>query len=167
MSEFFGHVADAALPVAIGLLVLTAAARGGLWAQLEGDERRLAQQYLEPLATWCLIASGTYAFAICAAGDAAVLPLAAAIALAGAAIVLRSDETAAVTANEPKPAAEQKREPKPDVRRSPAPETLGPETGGRRAFPESVPTHGRTPEPTASLWDEPIENAKRTGLWAR
>jgi hypothetical protein len=144
MSEFFCHVADAALPVAIGLLVLTAAARGVLWAQLEGDERRLAQQYLEPLATWCLIASGTYAFAICAAGDAAVLPLAAAIALAGAAFVLRSDEPAAVTGDEPKPAAEQQREPTPDV-----------------------PTHGRTPEPTApSLWDDANE-APRTGLWAR
>jgi xylulokinase len=30
----------------------------------------------------------------------------------------------------------------PDVRRSPSPETLGPETGGRRAFPETVPGHG-------------------------
>jgi peptidoglycan/LPS O-acetylase OafA/YrhL len=139
MSEFFGHVADAALPVAIGLLVLTAAARGVLWAQLEGDERRYAQQYLEPLAIWCLIASGTYAFAICASGEAGVLPLGAAIAMAVAAILLRSDETAA----EPTPAAEQQREPKPDV-----------------------PTHGQTPEPTASLWDEP-QNGQRTGLWAR
>jgi hypothetical protein len=156
MSEFFGHIADAALPVAIGLLVLTAAARGVLWAKLEGDERRYAQQYLEPLATWCLIASAAYAFAICASGEAGVLSLAAAIALGVAAIVLRS-ETAAVTADEPKP----------DVRRSPVPETHGPETGGRRAFPEPVPTHGRTPEPTASLWDEPTENGKRTGLWAR
>jgi hypothetical protein len=174
MSEFFGHVADAALPVAIGLLVLTAAARGVLWAQLEGDERRLARQYLEPLATWCLIASGTYAFAICASGEAGVLPLGAAIAMAVAAILLRSDETAAEPKpaaeqqREPKAAAEQRREPKPDVRRSPVPETLGPETGGRRAFPEPVPTHGQTPEPTASasLWDEP-QNGQRTGLWAR
>jgi xylulokinase len=31
----------------------------------------------------------------------------------------------------------------PDVPRSPPPETLGPETGGRRAFPEAVPGHGR------------------------
>jgi hypothetical protein len=153
MSAFFGHVADAALPVAIGLLALTAVARGVLWAQLEGDERRYAKQYLEPLATWCLIASGTYAFAICASGDAKVLPLGAAIALAVAAILLRSDETAAVKADEPKP----------DVRRSPVPETLGPETGGRRAVPEPVPTHGHTPE---SLWDEPTERP-RTGLWAR
>jgi hypothetical protein len=143
MSEFFGHVADAALPVAIGLLVLTAAARGVLWAQLEGDERRLARQYLEPLATWCLIASGSYAFAICASGDAGVLPLGAAIAMAVAAILLRSDETAAATTHEPKPAAEQQREPIPDA-----------------------PTHGHTPEPTASLWDEP-QNGQRTGLWAR
>jgi peptidoglycan/LPS O-acetylase OafA/YrhL len=157
MSDFFGHVAGAALPVAVTLLVLTAIARGVLWAGIEGDEQRYARQYLGALATWCLIAAGTYAFAICAAGQAAPLPLVAAIALAVAAIVLRSDETAAVTTDEPKP----------DVRRSPAPETLGPETGGRRAFPETVPTHGRRPEPTASLWDEPTENAKPTGLWAR
>jgi hypothetical protein len=166
MSDFFGHVASAALPVAIGLLVLTAAARGVLWAQLEGDERRLAQQYLEPLATWCLIAAGTYAFAICASGDAGVLPLAAAIALAVAAILLRSDQTAAVTADEPKRDVERQPRPKPDVRPSPVPETLGPETGGRRAFPEPVPAHGRTPAPASSLWvDE--ESAPRTGLWSR
>ncbi len=91
MSEFFGHVASAALPVAITLLVLTAAARGVLWAQLEGDERRLARQYLEPLATWCLIAAGTYAFAICASGKAGMLPLGAALPLAVAAVLLRSD----------------------------------------------------------------------------
>jgi hypothetical protein len=162
MSDFFGHVAGAALPVAVTLLVLTAIARGVLWAGIKGDEQRYARQYLGALATWCLIAAGTYTFAICAAGEAAPLPLVAAIALAVAAIVLRSDETAAVTTDEPKPAA-----PKPDVRRSPAPETLGPETGGRRAFPEPVPAHVRTPEPTASLWDEPTERAKPTGLWAR
>jgi xylulokinase len=34
--------------------------------------------------------------------------------------------------------------PTSDVRRSPPPETLGPETGGRRAFPEAVPRHGRS-----------------------
>jgi hypothetical protein len=145
MSEFFGHVADAALPVAVALLVLTAVARCVLWARIEGDEQRIASQHLDALAIWCLIATGTYAFAICAAGEAAPLPLGAAIALAVAAIVLRSNETAAVTADEPKPAAKQPHEPKPDV-----------------------PTHGRTPAPAAhSLWDEPTENAKRTGLWAR
>jgi hypothetical protein len=163
MSAFFGHVADAALPVAVALLVLTAVARGVLWARIEGDEQRIARQHLEPLATWCLIASGIYVFAICAAGEAGVLPIVAAIALAAAAIAMRHDqtETAAVKADEPEP----------DVRRSPAPETLGPETGGRRAFP--VPTHGRTPAPTPtptpsrSLWDEPTGDTKRPGLWAR
>jgi hypothetical protein len=159
MSDFFDHVAGAALPVAVGLLVLAGVARAVLWAQLEGEERRLAQQYLEPLATWCLMATGTYAFAICADGDAAVLPLGAAMVTGGAAMLLRRDETetAAVTGDEPKP----------DVRRSPVPEALGTETGGRRAFQEPVPTHGRTPEPTApSLWDDANE-APRTGLWAR
>jgi hypothetical protein len=144
MSEFFDHVAGAALPVAVTLLVLAGVARAVLWSQLDGEERRLAQQYVEPLATWCLIATGAYAFAICVSGEAGVLPLGAAIALAGAAIVLRTNETAAVTAGAPKPTAEEPREPT-----------------------AHVPTHGRTPEPSASLWDEPSENAKRTGLWAR
>ena len=159
MSDFFGHVAGAALPVAITLLVLTAAARAMLSAKLEGDEGRIARQHLEPLSTWCLIAAGTYALAIGAAGKAAVLPLAAAIAMAVAAVLLRSEDRP----------SEERVEPEPDVRRSPAPETLGPETGGRRAFPEAVPTHGRTPEPTQpahSLWvDE--ESGPRQGLWAR
>jgi hypothetical protein len=157
MSAFFGHVADAALPVAVALLVLTAVARGVLWSRIEGDEQRIARQHLEPLATWCLIATGTYAVATVIAGDAGVLPIAAAIALAVAAIALRNIEPAAVKGGEPNP----------DVRRSPAPEPLGPETGGRRAPAEPVPTHGRTPAPAGSLWDEPTENAKRTGLWAR
>jgi xylulokinase len=42
----------------------------------------------------------------------------------------------------------------PDVHRSPPPETLGPETGGRRAFPEEVPGHGRpTPQVIAGTPD--------------
>jgi hypothetical protein len=155
MSDFFGHVAGAALPVAVALLVLTAIARGVLWAGIEGDEQRLARQHLDALAIWCLIATGTYAFATCAAGDAAVLPLSAAIALGVAAMALRSDGTAAVTADEPKA----------DVRRSPGPETLGPETPGRSAFPEPVPTHSRRPAET-SLWDD-ADQPQRTGLWAR
>jgi hypothetical protein len=153
MSEFFGHVADAALLVAVALLVLTAVARGVLWSGIEGDERRIARQHLEPLATWCLIATGAYALATVLAGNAGVLPIAAAIALAVAAIALRNIEPAAVTTNEPTAAAPKAAAPMSDIRRSPA--------------PESVPPHGRTPVPSASLWDEPNENAKRTGLWAR
>ena len=161
MSELFGHVASAALPVAITLLVLTAAARGALWAQLEGDEERIARQYLAPLATWCLIAAGTYAFAICASGEAGVLPL-------GAALAARAWPPCFCGAE-----GEPGDEPEVDVRRSPAPETLGPETGGRRAFPEPVPAHVRTPEPTTpaakpapSLWND-ADETPRTGLWAR
>jgi hypothetical protein len=121
-----------------------------LWAQLEGEERRLAQQYLGPLATWCLIAAGTYAFAVCASGEAGVLPLGAALLLAVAAVLLRSD--AAPEVAQPRPGAAQPRpgaaqpEPKADVRRSPEPPA---------------------PAPTApSLWNEP-ENAPSKGLWAR
>jgi xylulokinase len=44
----------------------------------------------------------------------------------------------------------------PDVPRSPSPETLGPETGGRRAFPETVPGHGRPgPETTPVIAGTP------------
>jgi hypothetical protein len=139
MSEFFGHVAGAALPVAITLLVLTAVARAVLWAQLEGDERRLAHQYLGPLASWCLIAAGTYAFAVCASGDAGILPLGAALTLAVAAVLLRSE--AGPQAAQPEPKADM-----PAHVRTPEPPA---------------------PEPTApSLWNEP-ENAPSKGLWAR
>jgi hypothetical protein len=144
------HVANAALPVAVALLVLTAIARAVLWARIEGEEQRIAAKHLEALSTWCLIATGTYALAIAAAGKAGVLPLGAAVVMAAAAVLLRTEETTD--------------EPERDVRRSPSPETLGPDTGGRRAFPETVPVHGQTPR---SLWDEPSADAKRTGLWSR
>ena len=78
MSDFFADVASAALPVAIALLVLTAIARGVLWSGIEGDEQRLARQYLEPTRDLVPDRLRTYAFAICASGEAGVLSLAAA-----------------------------------------------------------------------------------------
>ena len=71
MSEALHHVTRAALPVAIALLSFTLAARAVLWAQLDhAPARRIASQYLEPLSTWCLIATGVYTLALGLRGDA-------------------------------------------------------------------------------------------------
>jgi xanthine/uracil permease len=87
MSGFLGHVADAALPVAIGLLLLATAAHGMLLAH--GDHSG-ARRYLEPLSTWCLVALATHTLALIAAGRAGVFSLVVALALGVAAALLRS-----------------------------------------------------------------------------
>ena len=89
MSAFFDAVAVAALPVAVGLLLLAAAARVVLWAPV-GDVpvRRAARQHLGPLCTWSLAAFVVYAIALTAAGSASVLSLAVALVLAATAVVL-------------------------------------------------------------------------------
>jgi hypothetical protein len=99
MSSFLGHVANAALPVAVGLLVLAAAAQGMLLAQ---REHAGARRYLEPLSTWCLIALGTHALALIAAGRAGVFSLSVVLALAAGALLLRSAaETSEPAGDEP------------------------------------------------------------------
>ena len=63
--------ARAALPVAVALLVFAAFARGVLWAQIDDPAaERIAREYAEPLATWCLIALAAHVLALTAAGDA-------------------------------------------------------------------------------------------------
>jgi hypothetical protein len=92
MSAFMHDVAQAALPVAIALLVFATTARAALWAQIEDAAvQRIARQYLEPLATWCLVAVATYALAVLAAGDISVVSLAFPVVVGAAAVVLRSD----------------------------------------------------------------------------
>lgn len=97
MSAFLSHVAGAALPVAIGLLVLTAAARASLWAEMD---HTLARRYLEPLSTWCLIAVATHTIALGAAGDARlgtlVFPLGLGIAAAALRPAGEADEASAI-----------------------------------------------------------------------
>jgi hypothetical protein len=139
------HVANAALPVAVALLVLTAIARGVLWSGIQGEEQRIAAKHLEALGAWCLVATGTYAVATIAAGQLSVVGIGAAIVMAVAALLLRTEEP---TANEPV-----QQEPERAVRRS----------------PEPVPTHVQTPAPKPkSLWEEPsAESTPRPGLWAR
>ena len=70
MSGFLGHVADASLPVAIGLLLLATAAHGTLLAH---RDHAGARRYLEPLSTWCLVALATHTLALIAAGRPGVL----------------------------------------------------------------------------------------------
>src|SRR5215210_4911502 len=91
MSAFLADVARASLPVAIVLLVLAAAARGVVWAELDHAEaRRVARRYLEPLATWCLVAVGVHVLALGAAGDADLLSLVLPLGAGAAAVALRS-----------------------------------------------------------------------------
>jgi hypothetical protein len=95
MSAFFGHVAGAALPVAVVLLIAAATARAALWAPLDDAQaRRIAQQYLEPLSTWSLVAVATYAVGSFAAGTAGLAALGLTLLLGSAAVLLRHDEDA-------------------------------------------------------------------------
>jgi hypothetical protein len=106
MSEALHHVTRAALPVAILLLSFAFAARALLWAEIDHTPaRRIAQQYLVPLSTWCLIATGVYTLALGLRGDAELIAFVVPVAIGVAAAVLRpaperspdepEDETAA------------------------------------------------------------------------
>jgi peptidoglycan/LPS O-acetylase OafA/YrhL len=108
MTTFFDHVASASLPVAIGLLILAAATKAALWANV-GDERvqRVAAQYLEPLATWSVIAALVNAVALGGSGALSFGGLAVAVAIAFAGMMLRpGTEQAPEPVPEPEPAAE-------------------------------------------------------------
>lgn len=95
MSAFFDHAAGAALPVAVVLLILAASARAALWAPADDERtRRIAQQYLNPLSTWCLVALGVDAVALGASGRAGVLSLAVPLVLAAGATIVRLDAEA-------------------------------------------------------------------------
>lgn len=90
MSTFFHDIAQAALPVAIALLVLAAAARAVPVARIDDARvQRLAGRYLEPLSTWCLIALGVYTLALGAAGQSSLLAFVPPVALGVAAALLR------------------------------------------------------------------------------
>ncbi len=101
MTNFLSAVADASLPVAVGLLILAAAARGVKWL-VPDDPRmeRLAQQYLEPLSTWCLIALAVHTFALVAAGRTDVIGVALPIVLGVVAVFLREDSPEAELVDE-------------------------------------------------------------------
>ena len=107
MSGFFMDAAHASLPVAIGLLVLAAAACGVQWAEVDHPRaQRLALLYLEPLSTWCLAAVVTYAVALVAAGHTGVMSLVFPVCVGFAALMLRaSGEPDEVVVSEPLPEA--------------------------------------------------------------
>jgi hypothetical protein len=83
-------VATAALLVAIGLLVLAAAACAVQMTSVKDPRaRRLARLYLEPLAVWCMAAVVVHALAIVAAGDLVALKLVLPVGIGVAAFLLR------------------------------------------------------------------------------
>jgi hypothetical protein len=108
MSAVMHDVARASLPVVIALLICAATARAALWAQIDDAAvQRVARQYLEPLATWCLVAVVTHVLALGAAGDVTLWSLAVPLVAGAAAVVLRSEgetERPAAVAPEPQPA---------------------------------------------------------------
>jgi hypothetical protein len=89
------------------LLGLAATASGLLWARVDdAATRRIAAEYAEPLATWCLIALATNVAAVVAAGDAGVGSLALPVLLGLAAGLLRyGGGRLAPAAPAPRPAA--------------------------------------------------------------
>jgi hypothetical protein len=125
MTDALHHVTRAALPVAITLLSFAFAARAVLWAQIDhAPARRIARQYLEPLSTWCLIATGVYTLALGLRGDAALVAFVVPVVIGIAAVLLR-------------PATEPSRdEPEPE-RAAPAP----------ASSPQPAP-----PAPAGLLW---------------
>jgi hypothetical protein len=101
MTSFMDHVARASLPVAVGLLVATALARGIVETRAADAElRRTARIHLDPLGFWCVMASGLNVLAIGAAGDAGLGSFALPIAIGLGAALLRflpdADSAAAV-----------------------------------------------------------------------
>lgn len=91
MSTFFSAVANASFPVAVGLLICAAIARGVLWAEVDdAPAQRLSRQYLEPLSTWSLIALATHIVAWIAAGDGNLVWLVLPLGLGVVAALLRS-----------------------------------------------------------------------------
>jgi hypothetical protein len=103
MTSFFDHVATASLPVAVGLLILAAAARAAMWAQVDDERvRRVAARYLEPLATWSVIAALVHAVGLGGSAELSFGGLAIGLAIAFGGVLLRPS---AEQAAEPEPAA--------------------------------------------------------------
>jgi hypothetical protein len=155
--------ATAALLVAIGLLVLAAAACAVQMTPVRDARlRRLARLYLDPLSTWCLAAVVVHALTTVAAGDVVALELVLPIGIGIAAFLLRwADEPADApapsapvpgrTTTSPSPAPTAR-----TVEHSPAPAR----TGWRRAARPDDPTPP-APSPAA-----PVRPATGS-LWSR
>ena len=102
MTGALHDVARAALPVAIALLGLAAAARAVRWLRIDDAQaQRIASQHLDPLSTWCLVAAAVCTLARGAAGDS-LLALAFPVLIGVAAVLLRTPgETSEPVADEP------------------------------------------------------------------
>src|SRR4051794_27477134 len=95
-------IANAAFPVAIGLVLLALIARAAQSFVDDDQTHRLARDYLEPLTTWCLIATFIYLGAHAAAGSISVWTVVIAAAIGIAAIFCRdSAPTVEDTEDEP------------------------------------------------------------------
>jgi hypothetical protein len=106
MTDALHHVTRAALPVAIALLSFALAARAVLWAQIDhAPARRIARQYLEPLSTWCLIATGVYTLALGLRGDAELVAFVFPVVIGIGAVLLRPAAEPSRDEPEPEPAA--------------------------------------------------------------
>ena len=152
MSTFMEDVARATLPVAIALLIFAATARAVLWARIDDAQaQRLAGQYAEPLATWCVVAVATHVLALGAAGEAGALSLALPLCLGAVAMVLRSEGEA----EGPAAAA-------PPKERAAA-------NAASASSPSAAPAPAPAPAPAGSLWAGPVDDdSPRHGrLWSR
>jgi hypothetical protein len=142
VSDAMHQVSGAALPVAIGLLVLAAIARGLLWADA-GDERAraTARRSFEPLLVFGGIAAIVDVLALALAGDAGPLSFVVPLALAaGAGAVLWERFESVSPVEDPAP---------------PEPE------------PQPEPKPAAPPAHDGSLWAGPAEEpAPRTTLWS-
>ena len=170
MTEFMDDLARASWPVAILLLIFAGTARALLWAQIDDpDALRIARQYLEPLATWCVVAVATHVLALGAAGDLAVTTLVLPLVVGAVAMLLRAESAApkaaaepAVAAPAPARAATRRRPPRaatPARAAAPAPASA----------PAPAPARAAAPAPTGSLWaGRDTEEPTREGsLWSR
>jgi hypothetical protein len=180
MSALFHDVASAALPVAIVLLLLAAAARIAVGQSIGGTEERLARAYLEPLALWSLGAFAVHVVAIGAAGEAGVvsvgvpLVLGAVAALlhpAGEAVAreaLEADEHAPATARRPATGA-----PRPPAAPASAPTSAAPAPTPSTPAPAAPATPAAAPAgdraPGGALWADGDDDDRShpAGLWSR
>ena len=144
-------LARATLPVALALLIFAGVARAVLWARVDDlRAQRLARRYLEPLATWCLIAVAAHVLALGAAGELAVMTLVLPFVVGTVAMLLRTESAAPEAAAEAAVA-------------TPAPAT----TPAPAAAP--APARVAPPSPTGSLWAgrDTDETAREGALWSR
>jgi len=150
-------LARASWPVAILLVIFAGTARALLWAQIDDpDALRIARQYLEPLATWCVVAVATHLLALGAAGDLAVTTLMLPLAVGAVAMLLRAQSAGPEAAAEAAVTAAA-----PAATRAPA------SPPAPAAAP--APRQAASPAPTGSLWAgrEPEEPTREGALWSR